>query len=226
MIVSFSGCDGAGKSTQINELMKSLESNGYKVKYVWSRGGYTPTFSIAKICVLWVFGKKKKVSKKLTKLDKDYSNRRQKILHNRTIARIWLSLAILDIALLYGVYVRCLSKVGIIVICDRYVADTKIDFERNFPGVFSDEGILWRLFVFLAPRPEISVVITVPTNVSLARSKLKKEPFPDSEETLEFRLNCYKTRPEFYNTKTLRIDGTNSVDNSHKIINDAVLLLC
>ena len=226
MIVSFSGCDGAGKSTQINELMKSLELHGYKVKYVWSRGGYTPTFSIAKTCVLWMFGKNKNPSKKLVKLDKNYSNRRQKILHNRTIARIWLSLAIIDIALLYGVYIRCLSKVGIIVICDRYVADTKIDFERNFPKNFSDEGLLWRLFLILVPKPEIGVVITVPTNVSLARSKLKGEPFPDSKETLEFRLNCYKTRPEFYGTKILRIDGTNSVDNCHKIINDAVLLLC
>ena len=147
-------------------------------------------------------------------------------MQNKTIACIWLSLAIIDIALLYGVYVRCLSKVGIIVICDRYVADTKIDFERNFSENFSDKGILWRLFVILAPRPKINVVITVPTNVSLARSKLKGEPFPDSEKTLEFRLNCYKTRPEFYGAKTLRIDGTNSVDNCHKIINDAVLLLC
>ena len=63
MIVSFSGCDGAGKSTQINQLIKSLRLNGYKVKYIWSRGGYTPTFSIAKICVLWMFGKNKKNSK-------------------------------------------------------------------------------------------------------------------------------------------------------------------
>ena len=131
MIVSFSGCDGAGKSTQINELVKSLNANGLTVKNVWSRGGYTPGFNIVKSGVLWILGKNKKRSVKSGTLDDNYFRRREKILNQDIIARLWLAFAIIDITLLYGVYIRVLSKLGVIVICDRYIADTKIDFEIN-----------------------------------------------------------------------------------------------
>ena len=67
--------------------------------------------------------------------------------------------------------------------------------------------------------------MTVPTIVSLERSKQKAEPFPDSEETLEFRLNCYKTRPDFVGTNVLRIDGTNSIETCHRNIKSTVLSL-
>jgi thymidylate kinase len=225
MIVSFSGCDGAGKSTQINELVKSLEARGLTVKNVWSRGGYTPGFSTVKRSVLWMLGKNIKKPGKIGKLDESYSRRRNKILKRNIVARLWLAFAIIDIALLYGVYFRILSQLGIVVICDRYIADTKIDFEINFPKQFSEASLFWKIFVLVAPKPQISVVITVPTTVSLARSIQKEEPFPDSEQTLKFRLNCYKTRPEFFGTNILRIDGTNSVENCHKTIKRKVLSL-
>ena len=42
MLISFSGLDCSGKSTQINLLKEYLEDKGYEVRVVWSRGGYTP----------------------------------------------------------------------------------------------------------------------------------------------------------------------------------------
>ena len=42
MLISFSGLDCAGKSTQISLLKEYLQGKGYEVSEVWSRGGYTP----------------------------------------------------------------------------------------------------------------------------------------------------------------------------------------
>ena len=41
-LISISGIDGSGKSTQLNLLKKYYEKNGHKVIYLWSRGGSTP----------------------------------------------------------------------------------------------------------------------------------------------------------------------------------------
>ena len=48
MIIAFSGTDGAGKSTQIKILVSEFSKQGFKVKYIWARGGYTPLFSALK----------------------------------------------------------------------------------------------------------------------------------------------------------------------------------
>ena len=40
MIVSISGLDGAGKSTQIKMLSKRLIEDGMSTKIIWARGGY------------------------------------------------------------------------------------------------------------------------------------------------------------------------------------------
>ena len=48
MIVAISGLDGAGKSTQIDLLSKSLSAKGVRVRFLWARGGYTPGFEFIK----------------------------------------------------------------------------------------------------------------------------------------------------------------------------------
>src|SRR4051812_20419538 len=50
-LVTFSGLDGAGKSTQIELVAASMRSSGYTVVRLWSRGGYTPIFESLKKAV-------------------------------------------------------------------------------------------------------------------------------------------------------------------------------
>ena len=41
-LITFSGLDSAGKSTQIDKVINYLNLKKQKVRLVWSRGGYTP----------------------------------------------------------------------------------------------------------------------------------------------------------------------------------------
>jgi thymidylate kinase len=122
------------------------------------------------------------------------------------IARLWLIAAMLDMFLLYALYLRFLHWAGRVVICDRYVADTRIDFSRNFPNQFSTSHWLWRLLVAATPRPDIHFLLYVPIGVSLARSREKDEPFPDSPATLEYRLNEYLNATDFNLPEIVKID--------------------
>ena len=92
MIIAISGLDGSGKSTQIEELMRRLRNDGYKVKFIWARGGYTPGFEFIKKCLRRILGQQLPLP--------GHSNMREKKLGSPFIQRIWLIIAIADLVLL------------------------------------------------------------------------------------------------------------------------------
>ena len=213
-MIAFSGLDGAGKSTQIELLKAYYEKNGYKVKYFWSRGGYTPGIEGVKSIL------RKSNSNKIPS-NKGASKERDRSFSNPIIRRMWLSLAILDLVFFYGVYLRFKTYTGVKVICDRYIYDTSIDFRLNFPQEDVDKWWLWKWMVFTAMKPKKHFVMTISIKESLRRSKLKKEPFPDSEETLKTRLKNYL---KFVNNSShvIHINGAKKINDIHTFILDRV----
>ena len=189
-LVSFSGIDGAGKTTQINTLMQRLKEKKYSIVYLWSRGGYTRWFDYLKKSI-------RKASNGAIP-PSGHSLKRDKMISHRMIGRVWLFLAILDLIRLYGANVRWQLLYGNIVICDRYLWDTLIDFKINFPAIKFEDWFIWRLLVYIAPVPDMSIFFYIPLNVSEQRSLLKSDPFP---ETIEKRTRRHYLYSEITNTK-------------------------
>ena len=206
MIISVSGLDGAGKSTQIDLLRKTLRSEGASVKVFWARGGYTPGFEFIKRILRRLLGKKAFPSGR--------SKQREDKLKNPFVQAAWLSFAIFDLCVFWGLYIRMFDNKNSVVICDRYLNDTLLDFRRNFPNVDLSKSYLWRLLVFITPKPDVSFLFWIPVSTTLARSIDKNEPFPDSKETLEWRLGYYLNEAIFPAQIFNRIDGREDV---HKI---------
>ena len=124
MLITFSGIDGAGKSTQIVILKKNLAHQGIKVKHIWARGGYTKGFETLKKIIRLIFRNKLPES--------GISEKRIKIIAKPWIAKLWIRIAILDLILLWCVYVRVFKIMGFYILCDRYIEDTALDFKKNF----------------------------------------------------------------------------------------------
>ena len=215
MIIVFSGVDGAGKSTQIDLLTSFIKKSDLTVYSIWSRGGYTPGFEFLKKVLRATLGKKVIPSGK--------DGGRDKVMSNSLIGYLWLMIAILDLLILYAIIIRIKSLLGKVVICDRYIGDTFIDFSLNFPSSSFENMWLWKLLMVISPKPNVSFLFTLPVEESMYRSKLKNEPFPDSKEVLVRRLEIYTASKLFNDGNWMKIDGFDTISTTAGIIKDKVL---
>ncbi len=183
-IITFSGIDGAGKSTQIDLVIQYLKDAGGNPIYFWTRGGYTGPFNALKSLLRRCTGKKLPPSGR--------SEQREQVFGKHWVRELWLNAAILDLMLIYGIYLRVLKFLRRVVVADRYLWDTWIDFRLNFPESNVDKRFMWKMLVWVTPIPDKSFLLFIPVQESLRRSKLKNEPFPDSEQTLKSRLGLYE----------------------------------
>lgn len=184
MLIAFSGLDGAGKSTQIQMLMKVLREEGKKPVYLWTRGGYTTMFNALKSVM-------RRLSKGRALPPSGRSQERNRAFSKPWVRFLWLQIAVLDLIWLFGIQVRIWTASGKTVVCDRYLWDTLVDFRLNFAQNSVENMLLWKLLVAVTPKPDASFLMMIPVAESLRRSEQKSEPFPDSAEVLEARREQY-----------------------------------
>jgi dTMP kinase len=208
LLISFSGIDGAGKSTQIGLLLNHLQRAGKKPIYIWSRGGYTPLFETVKTLLRRFFGRLMPPSGK--------NPQRTKVLTKPWMSRLWLFLALVDMIWLYGLKIRWLRWRGEVLVNDRYLDDTMIDFRLNFPQMNIKNWWLWKGLSLMSPKPDIAFLLLIPVEESIRRSDLKGEPFKDSPDVLAQRLWYYQSLAQTGNWRSL--DGLRPVPELFKEI--------
>jgi len=215
-LITFSGIDGAGKSTQAKLLIKNLENRGYCAIYLWSRGGYTSFFEELKILLRKVLPNSVPSS--------GHSKKRGFLFKKKFIRKLWLSIALADLARVYGITIRFWQMSGKIVICDRYLFDTLLDFKMNFPQEKIESRFLWKFLRWIAVKPDANFLFMIPIEESVQRSEIKGDPYP---EPLDVRQKRYSLYNELAQNETFYvIDATMSEvqisDKIEKIINQLV----
>jgi len=209
-MIAFSGLDGAGKSTQILLLTDFYKSKKIKTQIFWSRGGYTPGIERVK-------GLLRRSNNSTIPKERGLSSKRDESFSNSFIRKTWLTLAILDLIYYYAIYIRIREFFGTIIICDRYLFDTSLDFKRNFPQENVNRWLIWRLLMGVATTPKKHFILTISVLESQYRSTLKDEPFPDSKETLKFRLDEY-LKYGYNNKFVVEINCEKSIEQIHQQI--------
>jgi len=184
-VIVLSGMDGAGKSTQMNRMRLQLQAEGARVAAIWSRGGYTPGMQALKSAIRSCSGRQWIPAA-------GPSAERSQAFQRSRVRRLWLTLAMLDLVLLYGVWIRFLRRFGWTVLCDRYLPDTALDFQLHFPQEPFERWWLWRFLTWVTPGPDAVFLLLIPPAESQIRSRQKQEPFPDSLEVLEQRYRTYQ----------------------------------
>lgn len=199
-MISFSGIDCSGKSTQISLLCRKMDEMGKPYQVVWSRGGYTPGIDFVKKCL--------RRGKNLSKEERiAYS---QKTNENPKKRRILFLAGLADLLVFYSITLR-LRGLRKTIICDRYIWDTYIDYKMRYPDYQFENSFLWKLLLKTMVKPTASFCLTIPAEMSMYRSTLKDEPFPESVEVREKRIAMYQA--EIANGRwEYVIDATQSID--------------
>ena len=203
MIISFSGVDCAGKSTQIKALENYFISKGKTCKVFWYRPGYSQEMQLCKNAIrkaatacLWVAERAPKMlATRKTASDKGVyevsgtvSGKPSSDL--RVPAPIWLTTAFFDTMLQWGLKLRLYERRYDVVICDRYVEDARLDLFFKYPQYRFTDDVMDRIEKLL-PEPDHSIMLWLPFDEMLRRAASKDEPFPDSEEIREKRYRAY-----------------------------------
>lgn len=213
MIVSFSGIDSAGKTTQIELLMKYFEEHNIKAQKVWSKARATPGVVALK---------------ELFRRDKGFDEEkkaeyRQAVFQNSKKERMLYIASMLDLCWYWGIYYRILNVVNRYVVCDRYLWDTYVEINSDFAGIDIDRSILWKIVHAITPKPKVSFVFIVPAEVSLTRDHGKNAAGIESIDVKRRKIDSYM-RCINKNCWTNVMDGMQSIENLRKQVLDILKL--
>jgi thymidylate kinase len=180
-MISFSGIDCAGKTTQIELLEQYYLAHGQKVKRIWARGRCTPGVVLIKNIV--------RTDKNLDEAGK--KEYREQIHKSSKKRRLLLIASILDLYWYFGLYYRLLNIFHKNLICDRYLWDSYIDFKVDYSEFNFEKWIIWKQLPGFVLKPKVSFMFIIPPEESIRRGIQKKEAGLQTLEQKREKINQY-----------------------------------
>lgn len=207
MVVSFSGIDGAGKTTQINLLIKYCEEHNLKCTRKWSKARGTPGIMFLK---------------KIIRRDKGLDNEskldyRKKIYNTGWKKKLLLIFSLLDLCWYWGLYYRVIQHKYDVMILDRYIWDTFVEVSTEFGSECLKKSFLWKIVKIVALKPKKSILLMIPPEESLRRDLLKGEITTDELELKKEKVDYYLQLRE-KKSWNVEIDAMQSIDDTFNII--------
>lgn len=196
ILISITGIDGSGKSTQISMLQKWLEEQGYKSIVTKMSSRKTDRYKILRNCV--------------TQLKEHKSIKMP--LDIRAIIMAFENLIRVEEEIIH------LLSDGYIVITDRYSESTDIYLECQ------DISNYWpNLMLSFIPKPDVYIYIDVSPEISYQRILKRNEQMNrhESIDMLEKLRNSFLKKKELYNYDV--VDGADTQDVVFGKIKEIVL---
>jgi len=160
LLISFSGIDGAGKSTQIDLLQERLLQAGLRVTYLRFWDDVAALTSLRESAGHRVFKGEKGIGSPDAPV-----NRRDKNIRSPFMTLIRLGMYLLDAVSLRLKLSRTRSQDADIILCDRYIYDEIANLNLHHWWV----RIYVKFLLLLAPAPDISFVIDADPSAARAR---------------------------------------------------------
>jgi len=170
--VSFSGIDGAGKSTQIEALRARLEQNGIRVRVMTFWDDVACFTSLREKSGHRLFGGDRGVGRPEAPI-----NRRDKNVRSRAMTLVRLCLYSADALSLRRQVRKALGAGGQFLICDRYAYDELVNLSLRNPFA----RIYVRLILRLVPRPDVRYLL----DADPIQARARKPEYP-----LDFLYTC------------------------------------
>lgn len=205
MIVSFSGIDSAGKSTQLDLLCDYFDQHGIRYKKLWSKARATPGVVFLKSLV--------RRDKKMNEEEK--KEYRSNFFQNPKKEKFLFVASMLDLSWYWGIHYRLMNLTHRYVVCDRYLWDTYVEVVHDFPHVDLQKSFLWKTVCKVCAKPKVSFCFFVPAEVSLQRDHDKNAAGIEDIERKKSKIACYHACAE-QGRWTHLMDGERPIEELHQ----------
>ena len=214
MLVTFSGVDGSGKTTQISSLVKALNVCELKTKYFWYRYGSSKFTAFFIKIGKFLFSKTNAQSTS----DIGYKiQERESYLRNRLIRLLWSWLVLVELSLKYSVEIRFSLLLGKIVVCDRYILDAVVELDSYLANNNTHNRVHSKLLRFLSPSPSRAFLLDASPEIIIDRNH---ENIPKAH--LEKQILLYYRIAKEYDVTIIDADQFEDINNNlvHDILTD------
>jgi thymidylate kinase len=196
-IVTFSGLDGSGKTSQAEAVKDSLERTTGETVIVWTRLSYNPSLRAIARPVKALLGRSSTSSSRTTiATDRGKEMRKKSVL----LTQAWATAVAVANAASQRRVTRYHLKRGRNVVCDRYTLDSRVHLRYRY-GESRRFALQAKIIELLSPKPLRSFHVDVPPEVAHAR---KAEQYDLDQLRTQARL--YREERESMDVEPL--DGT------------------
>jgi len=212
-LLVFTGADGTGKTTHAKTLIGELTRRGIKAKYLWSR---PPPFFFELMISQFMcafLG-----AKHFVKADKDYFEKRERLLSREPFRTIWSAFLLFShiLQLILELHPKLAFSNGVIV-CDRYIYDTVIDIDSELERNFAN-GTVGRVITSAVPRPNVIFVMTGDSNeIARRRSNERNGSNSLAKKIGKYSDFCRRTK------EAIMLDTTKELENNKREILEKAL---
>jgi thymidylate kinase len=159
-LISISGTDGTGKTTQAHALSEALTTSEIYNSIVWSRIGTTPLYT-----------RLSRAAQGATVAAREsLSAKGEPGIAKRALRYGWALANALDLALEYQWRVRLPLWTGRVVIADRYTYDAAVEIADRLGSRDAMDSLPVKLLFALSPKPRIAYLLEAPAAVAAERS--------------------------------------------------------
>ena len=158
--ITFSGCDGCGKTTYIKNLVSNFNDCGIKTKVLWHRVG---SMFVSKIIL-----KLRRNFNNNSKTNNSLKTNNEKI-ENSFILFIWRQIYYIDM-IIYNLKLSYYLHRNYVIISDRYIYDDIIDLEStNIKSRYDRVG--YKILRWIISKPNLAFYIDTPPDIIEKRTQ-------------------------------------------------------
>ena len=200
VIVTLSGVDGSGKSSQGEALRTALERSGFDVTLEWTKIARDPSLDVIARPVKWMAGRLGSGRPDTVPATEEGDPARAFRRRSAAVTQAWTLIVALANSRTHRRATRKHVKEGRVVVCDRYVLDSAAHLRYRY-GTEKRFRLQSRLIKVLSPRPLRAYLLDVPPEEALRR---KTEQYDIDQMTILVRMY----REERDRMGVARVDGT------------------